>query len=194
MHVTLRSSLRSLRTQFVFPTVRGAISAAARACAGFRVAEFSVQGNHVHLLVEASDEACLSSGMRGLAIRIARRVNQLLFRGGRLWADRWHGRALTSPRAVRNALLYVLGNAKKHGASRGAPIDAYSSGPYFRGFKEFPGVAPIRSMAQLVPAALAPPPAPPVVPPRTWLLRRGWLQRHGALSIHEAPKQPHSAG
>jgi REP element-mobilizing transposase RayT len=194
VHVTLRSSVRSLRTQFVFPTVRGALSEAARASSGFRVVEFSVQGNHVHLLVEASSAACLSSGMRGLAIRIARRVNQLLFRRGRFWADRWHGRALTSPRAVRNALRYVLGNAKKHGSSHGSALDPYSSAPYFCGFKEFAGVAPIRSLAHLVPAALDPPRAPPVVPPRTWLLRRGWVQRHGALSIHEAPKQPHCAG
>jgi REP element-mobilizing transposase RayT len=187
VHVTLRSAVRSLRTQFVFPSVRGAISAAARALPGFRVVEFSVQGNHLHLLVEAASKESLSSGMRGLAIRIARRVNQLLFRRGRFWADRWHGRALTSPRAVRHALVYVLHNAKKHGASSG--IDPYSSAPYFCGYKEFPDTPPIHVSASVVPVALAPPVTPPVLSARTWLLRHGWLQRHGPLSVADVPKR-----
>jgi putative transposase len=82
--------------------------------AGFRIVHYSVQHNHVHLIVEAGSTRELASGVRGLAVRIARRVNRLLFRGGRFWADRWHGRALTSPRQVRNALVYVLQNHRKH--------------------------------------------------------------------------------
>lgn len=189
VHVTLRSAVRSLRTQFVFPTVRGAISAAARALPGFRVVEFSVQGTHLHLLVEAANKERLSSGMRGLAIRIARRVNQLLFRRGRFWADRWHGRALTSPRAVRHALIYVLHNAKKHGSSGNRAIDPYSSAPYFLGYKELPDTAPIDVSATVVPVALAPPATSPVLSARTWLLRHGWLQRHGRLSVADVPKR-----
>ncbi|HYO96620.1 MAG TPA: transposase [Polyangiaceae bacterium] len=187
--MTLRSSLRSLRTQLIFPTLRDAISDAARASRGFRVVEFSVQGNHLHLLVEASSAFALSAGMRGLAIRIARRVNQLLSRRGGFWADRWHGRALTSPRAVRNALIAVLNNRSTPGASPRKPIDPYSSAPYFRGFKEFADAAPISSIKGLVPAALTPPRTPPVVPPHTWLLRQGWRQQRGALSVSEAPSE-----
>lgn len=187
MHVTLRSRVRSLRTQFVFPTVRGAISAAARALPGFRVVEFSVQGDHVHLLVEAASKGCLSSGMRGLAIRIARRVNQLLFRRGRFWADRWHGHVLTSPRSVRHALVYVLHNAKKHGAIQDACIDPCSSAPYFQRFKEYAGAAPVSVSAGIVPMALVPPSTPPVVGALTWLLRAGWLKHRGAISVAEAP-------
>lgn len=187
VHVTLRSRVRSLRTQFVFPTVRGAISAAARALPGFRVVEFSVQGDHVHLLVEAASKGCLSSGMRGLAIRIARRVNQLLFRRGRFWADRWHGHVLTSPRSVRHALVYVLHNAKKHGTIQDACIDPCSSAPYFQRFKEYAGAAPVSVSAGIVPMALAPPSTPPVVGARTWLLRAGWLKHLGAISVAEAP-------
>lgn len=188
VHVTLRARVASLRTPFVFPTVRGAISAAGRALPGFRVVEFSVQGNHLHLIVEAASKSCLSSGMRGLAIRIARRVNQLLFRRGRFWADRWHGRALTSPRAVRHAVLYVLHNAKKHGSCRGNRIDPYSSAPYFCGYTELAGTAPIDVSATVIPLALAPPDTPPVVAAQTWLLRIGWLKHHGSLSVTELPK------
>jgi putative transposase len=73
-----------------------------------------VQHDHLHLLVEASSKRELSAGMRSVVIRIARYVNALLGRRGRYWADRWHGRGLRSPREVRNALVYVLANFRKH--------------------------------------------------------------------------------
>lgn len=186
VHVTLRSVCRSLRTQFLFPTVRRAISAATRRSPErFRVAEFSVQGDHVHLIVEAEDKSALIEGVRGLCIRIARAVNAVVRRRGRFFVGRWHGRALTSPRAVRNALVYVLGNFKKHGRG-GAALDPYSSAPYFRHFREFPGRAPIDDEPTLVPRALAPPGHSPVACAESWLLTAGW-KRHGKVSIFEQP-------
>src|SRR6187402_2877001 len=112
VHVTLRALSRSLRSQYVAPTVLRALRASNRDA--FRIAHYSLQENHLHLLVEAESKAELLSGMRGLMVRIARRVNRLLFRRGTFWADRWHGRALTSPREVRNALVYVINNRAKH--------------------------------------------------------------------------------
>ena len=139
VHVTLRSAFRQLRSEHVFPTVCVAIAGATRrAPDDFRVVHFSVQSNHVHLVVEASDKRALAAGMRSVAIRIARYVNQLLTRRGRLWADRWHGRALTSPRAVRNTLVYVLANFRKHTNVAVPPgIDAFSSAVRFDGFRGF---------------------------------------------------------
>jgi putative transposase len=188
VHVTLRSACRSLRTQFVFPTVRRAIAAANRVDSQrFRVAQYSVQGDHVHLLVEASDRVALIEGVRGLSIRIARRVNKLLSRRGRFFADRWHGRALASPRAVRNALVYVLANFRKHQVGTHAILDVYSSAPYFTGFIEFPYGAPIHEPGPCrFPTALAPPGECAVVPARSWLLSVGW-KRHGNVSIAERP-------
>jgi hypothetical protein len=68
----------------------------------------------VHLVVEAANKRTLSAGMRSLAIRVARHANRLLMRTGRFWADRWHGRALSNPADVRNAVVYVLANFRKH--------------------------------------------------------------------------------
>ena len=184
VHVTLRVSLKSLRSQFVFPTVRGAITAAnRRGGMRFRVVHYSVQSNHIHLLVEALDRRDLLEGVRGLSVSLARRINRLLFRKGRLIADRWHGRALTTPRAVRHALVYVFGNARKHGEPVGG-IDPLSSAPYFRGFREFPSKAPCESDPKLVPrfARGDPPPAP-----RSWLLSNGLLRR-ARISVHELPR------
>jgi REP element-mobilizing transposase RayT len=184
----LRSAFKPLRTQFVFPTVKGAIAAANRRAHRLgercRVVHFSVQFDHIHLIVEAPSRAALSRGVSGLTISIARRVNRLVSRGGRVFADRWHGRALTSPRAVRHALVYVLANFKKHGASRGAKVDVYSSAPYFTGFAEYGGNPPLAVHARWR-ALLGT--GPPTVAPRTWLLGDGW-RRHGQISTDESPR------
>jgi len=76
--VTLRARLAALRNQHVFPTVRLALAGAARRDpARFRLLHFSVQRDHLHLIVEAADERALSSGVRSVAIRVARYVNEL---------------------------------------------------------------------------------------------------------------------
>jgi REP element-mobilizing transposase RayT len=122
----------------VFPTVRGAIrDLNQRWKDRFRVAQFSVQSDHLHLMVEAVDRKALLGGVRGLSVSLARRVNQLVFRRGRVIADRWHGRALSTPRAVRHALVYLLGNFRKHEQRAGGAVDPFSSAPYFSGFVEF---------------------------------------------------------
>ncbi|MFZ5891694.1 MAG: hypothetical protein ACOY0T_11625 [Myxococcota bacterium] len=186
--VTLRSHCRSMRTQFVFPTLRGAI-AAANAAGGdhFRVCEFSVQGNHLHLLVEAESEEHLTRGIQGLAARIAKRVNRLLFQRGRFFVDRHHRMPLTTPRAVRNALVYVLANFRKHGPWRRGTLDLYSSAPYFLGFSEYNCLSPCSQEPNLIPRALAPPAALPVARAKTWLLCVGWKE-FGLISLLDRPK------
>ena len=173
VHVTLRSSCRSLRSQYVARTVLQALRDSQRE--SFRIVQYSVQENHLHLLVDASDRTALSSGMRGLAVRMAKRVNRVLFRRGRFWTDRWHGRALKSPREVRNALVYVINNRAKHShRAGGLELDPLSSAEWFAGFRQ----ALPRGFRSLTPRANA--------PPRTWLLGVGW-KRHGLISIDEVP-------
>lgn len=190
VHVTMRSEFRQLRHQFVFPSVRVALDRAARhAPERFRILQWSVQYDHVHLVVEASGERELSRGMQGLAVRIARYVNDLLGRRGRFWADRWHGRELTSPRAVRNALLYVLANFRKHARGAVPPgVDALSSGVHFDGWAQGGGIRLV--MASHTERA------PPrdsrvrgVVPAESWLAKVGW-RRHGLLRVDEQPLRP----
>jgi hypothetical protein len=186
----------------VFPTVRIALARAnRRAPRRFRIVHFSVQDDHVHLIVEARDKRALSSGVRSVVIRMARYVNELLGKRGRLWGDRWFGRELTTPRQVRNALVYVLANFRKH--ERRVPrrgIDPFSSGAWFDGFREWcPEGLDASAMRGPAPpwAERAPPPFPKtaatadddrwvVVPAREWLTRVGW-RRHGLVGLAEAP-------
>jgi REP element-mobilizing transposase RayT len=202
LHVTLRSAFRPLRSRHVLPTLLIALARAnQRAPERFRIVHFSVQHDHLHLIVEASNQRALSSGIRSLAILIARSVNELLGQKGRFWADRYHARALTSPREVRNAIVYVLANFRKH-SRRALPrgIDPFSSGASFDGFLGWhpapPGDA---SRASSSPpwVGRAPPPFPRtpetagdcdwvVRPARAWLTRVGW-RRHGLVGLSEAP-------
>ena len=81
---------------------------------GFRLVQYSVQNDHLHLVVEADDRRALTRGMKGLLVRVARALNHLWHRKGTVFADRYHLHVLRTPREVRNALVYVLNNWKKH--------------------------------------------------------------------------------
>jgi len=170
-HVTLRllPGLPSLRRP-AFEILRSRFARASREW--FRLIHFSVQANHIHFIVEAEDTRALSRGMQGLAVRIARAVNLWLGRRGRVFAERYHARALTRPRTVREALVYVLANWKHHQTdARG--VDPCSSGPWFDGWRS--------------PRARWRSP-PPTAPARTWLLRVGW-RRHGLVGLEERPRE-----
>lgn len=142
---------------------------------GFRLTQFSIQTNHAHLLCEAKDKDVLSKGLRGLVIRMAKALNRTLKRAGAVWADRYHARILRTPREVRSAVSYVLGNWRHHGGDRypRLSIDPCTSAAWFEGYRE----------RLLPPSAGAP---PPVAAARSWLLTRGW-RVHGLLSVADGP-------
>lgn len=175
VYVTMRTTAlpASLRGGRVCAAVREALRRSSQEALrrssqeGLRVVEYSVQSNHLHLIVESGSAAALRSGLHGLAIRVARAINRALTRRGQVFADRYHARMLATPREVRNALVYVLQNWRKHGRS-GAGVDPCSSAPSFDGWK---------SLARAV---------APLATARTWLLERGW-RRLGLLDPRERP-------
>lgn len=81
---------------------------------GMRVTHLSIQGNHLHLVVEAASKEALSRGMQGLTVRLARGINKVLGRKGKVFEDRYHANVLRSTRAVRNVIRYVRNNRKIH--------------------------------------------------------------------------------
>jgi REP element-mobilizing transposase RayT len=145
----------------------------------FRLVQYSIQNDHLHLIVEALSQHDLASGMKAIGARVARAVNRVCHLRGPVLADRYHLHVLRTPREVRNALAYVLLNARRHLARLGrtlprtAAVDPASSGRFFSGWNR-------RSQP-----ASSPHP-PPVAPPHTWLLRVGW-RRHGLISPSEVP-------
>ena len=165
-----REGLPSLRSdKLVSEAVRGALAKAHKSA--FRVVQYSVQSNHLHLIVEAADTETLSTGMKGLTVRMARAVNRALGARGSVFAERYHSHELRSPFETRNALVYVLQNWRKHGAPEGAGFDPQSSAEWFDGWSERPTVHD---------------PDPIVAEPRTWLVRVGWRKR-GLIRPDERP-------
>ena len=182
LHVTLRMARRlpSLRGERMLEAVRGALCGGKERF-GMRVVHYSVQDDHVHLIVEASDRRALSRGMRGLDVRLARGVNGVLGRRGRVLGDRYHARALRTPREVRSALAYVLLNWRKHSRSRRDAWDLASSGPVFDGWR---GASPEDRLSRALLDAIGATRAPPEL----WLLRVGW-RRRGLIDPREVPGQ-----
>lgn len=164
------AGLPSLREERLFAAIRPAFAAASRN--GFRLLQFSVQSDHLHLLVEADGPTRLTRGVQGLAIRLAKAINRALRRRGAVWGDRFHSRTLTSPREFRNALVYVLNNWRKH-LARTDGFDLRSSAAWFDGWRD---VVPLR--VGWIPVASA----------RTWLARVGG-RRHGLIAIRESPRR-----
>ena len=172
VHATLRAveGVPSLRRDASWSAIREAIRRSSRSA--FRVLHFSVQSDHIHAIVEGDSGAELRRGLWGLAVRTAKAVNRRAGRRGRVWSDRYHTRALETPREVRRAIAYVLLNFCKH--LRAPPgVDPRSSAPWFDGWQQ-------------------PPPTPthpcPVARPRTWLGAVGWRRAGGAIRFHEAPR------
>lgn len=156
MTVRVRRGVWNLRSQRCFGPIAQALRKLRRRD-GFRVVHFSVQGNHLHLITEADDRAAMTNGMRALLIRLAKRLNALMGTRGRLYADRFHERVLTSSRAVLAVVRYVLENHAKHLAQVG---------------KLPPPVSDPFSSANRTLAAVRD--GPPWSPPASWLLRVGW--------------------
>jgi putative transposase len=150
VHVTLRVEQRvwSLRSRRCFGALRRAFLGGCERAA-FRICEFAVLGNHIHMIVEASGAHSLSRGMQGIAIRMAKALNRQMHTSGRVFADRYHAHILTTRAEVRNALGYVVGNFASHQRRGGKPIAATFVDPYSSQMLHTP---------------------PLTAPPRTWLL------------------------
>jgi REP element-mobilizing transposase RayT len=89
---------------------------------GLGISHFSLQSNHVHLIVEAKSNAVLTRGMRSLCITFAKGLGR-----GRVQLERYHLHVLRTLRETRNAVHYVLFNQQKHSGLKRAHMDEYSS-------------------------------------------------------------------
>jgi REP element-mobilizing transposase RayT len=188
LHVTLTTvpDVGRLRTRKLYQAVRRAMMCSvgwSKHRERMRICQLSIQDHHLHLIVEADSKAALSRGMQGFKISCAKQINALLTdldgrrRRGKVFADRYHARALTTPLEVRRALAYVLCNWRHHGASvPGVRLDPYATGISFGGWLDGTDWIPPAPPDRWLMTWLA----------RTWLLRDGW-QRHGLLDAWETP-------
>jgi hypothetical protein len=180
----VRRDVPSLRSVAIVCAFRHALASGCER-GDFRVIHYALQGDHAHVIVEARSKRALANGMNSIGARLARAVNRVTGRRGPVLDGRYHGRVLGTPREVRRALAYVLLNARRHLAKRGAPasrakrpvlFDPASSARWFDGWRV--------EAARRIPEARE---RPEVARPRTWLLRVGW-RRHGLIDPGEVPE------
>ena len=190
LHITLRvaKDVGTLRRRLAYHAFRRAMVTAIAKHADFRIVHISFQRTHVHLIVEAESKRALAKGMQGFQISAARHINVAISkestapRCGAVFPDRYHARALTSPKAVRHAINYVLNNWRRHDedrSKRSRQVDPYSSGVNFSGWRELedsPFLFPVPDGFSRLTTSM----------PRTWLLQKGW-QIHGLVSVRERP-------
>ena len=192
VHVTIRvvGNVEGLRRKDIYLALREATIVTAKR-EDFRICHMSIQRDHIHLIAEADSKAALSAGVQGFSISAARQINAAITlrgsyrRTGKVIADRFHSRPLTSPRAVRNTIAYVLQNWRHHGEhdaplARAWKVDPFSSGPLFFGWKELEGSPVLWPLRSTYHPLL-------VRRPRTWLLAKGWHQFHPLISLSEVP-------
>jgi REP-associated tyrosine transposase len=182
-HVGLKvaADISNLRHPTLFGPLRTAIYEGAERF-GMRLIHFSVIEDHLHFIVEARDAAALARGMQGLTVRMAKRINKVLGRKGKVFIDRYFSRVLCSPSEVRVCLSYVLKNRLRHNKQRGVVhgtrwVDYCSSGDRFTGWVGVEVTLPNDER--------------PIGRPRCHLLRKGWMfregRRIGGLEVDRAP-------
>ena len=184
VHVTIRLR-RDVPTIRQPRFVRRFRSSLTEACVrhGFRVVHYSIQRDHVHLLIEARSNYSIACGMKSVGARVGKLANRLFQRTGQVLDGRYHLRPLRTPLEVHRALRYVLLNHRHHAAQRRPPSrsieratpqpDSASSGRWFDGWR----------------IATAPPNPHDiceVASPRTWLLQSSW-RRHGLIHPADTP-------
>lgn len=208
VHVTMRRVRLgpSFRSQRVTRAIVSVIERSRRN--GVRVVHYSVQDTHIHLMVEGRDSADLSNQMRTLFSRVAFAVNAITRRHGKLFRDRHHRHELKTPREVRNALVYILFNDRKHRAANATTAASRIHVGSKASVRQAAGLAAV--MPGLDPCSSAwwfhqwapwdhPPrellrdaAEAPTAKPRTWLAGIGWTRglggrRDGRLRFSECP-------
>ena len=199
VHVSMRRvpQAPSLRTERIFRAILSQLARVKRN--GVRVVHYSVQRDHLHLIVEGKDRHDLSAQMRKLFSRIALAVNAVAKRRGSLFRDRHHREELDGPTKMRNALVYVLFNERKHHAQNGGAITE----EFLRELDDRSSIAWLSDVdwddrARPPPDVLARLRArdgdidgygPPLTASRTWLAQAGWRTRGGgAIELHALPR------
>ena len=195
VHVTMRrvAMAPSFRSERVSNAIMFQLARASRAGSGMRVVHFSIQDDHMHLMLEGSSAQDLSRQAQKLFSRIALAVNVVVGRRGSLFRDRHHRHELKTPTEVRRALVYILFNTRKHAGanSLGNPasgilewLDPLTSTAWFDAWAA--GASPPPDAARRVRARFTS--VQPITVASTWLAREGWQRAGGLIRFDELPR------
>ncbi|MBC7430062.1 MAG: transposase [Bacteriovorax sp.] len=93
-----------------------------------KVIHYTLEYNHVHLLVEASDHKVMHRGMQALGISLSKSINKIKCLKGTVYKHRYHLKRLTSTQQLKNVLHYIFNNGIHHKRTSSI-LDPYNSMP-----------------------------------------------------------------
>lgn len=117
LHLTIKieRNKAGLKNKTVLALLHKAIMKARKI--GLGIIHYTLEYDHVHLLVEASDNEILGKGMQSFGICFSKGINKYKTQKGQVYKTRYHLRVLKTFREIKNVLNYIFGNAVKHRSS-----------------------------------------------------------------------------
>jgi REP element-mobilizing transposase RayT len=173
MHITMKFDRVYLRNRATLKAFKNAVKEAKGFC--LYVVHYSIQNDHIHMIVEAKDNESMARGMKSLCGRFGKIIRSVIGGSGPVFKGRFHQEVITSPTQMKRALAYVLLNTAKH-MKVFDHIDAFSSGWAFKEWRKLLGGGYTdiihdelkqfaRDLEELSPA-------------RSWLASKGWMRAH----------------
>lgn len=126
LHLTIkvRENKADIQSKRILKALHHAIKRAR--LKGLKVVHYTLEYNHVHLLVESEDNKTLHKGMQAFGITIAKAINKIKRTKGVVYKNRYHLRLIESPRQLKNVLHYIFNNGVKHKRTN-SRIDLFNS-------------------------------------------------------------------
>jgi REP element-mobilizing transposase RayT len=126
LHLTvkIKKNKADIKNKSVLSILKKSIMNARRQ--GLKVIHYSLEYDHVHLLIEADNNHILGKGMQAFGVTFSKAINRMRKLKGEVYKHRYHFRQISSSRDLKNVLRYIFSNGLKHGTSKHI-INPYNS-------------------------------------------------------------------
>lgn len=126
LHLTIkvRSNKADIQSKKILKALHHAIMRAR--FKKLKVIHYTLEYNHIHLLVECNDNRILQQGMQALGISLSKAINKIKRLKGGVYKHRYHFRQISNPRQLKNVLHYIFHNGIKHRRASSL-LDPYNS-------------------------------------------------------------------
>ncbi|MGZ3790137.1 MAG: transposase [Bacteriovorax sp.] len=108
LHLTVKivKNKADMKNKSVLGLLKRAILNARRQ--GLKVIHYSLEYDHVHLLIEAENNHVLGKGMQAFGVTLSKAINRMRKRKGGVYKHRYHFRQISSSRELKNVMNYIF--------------------------------------------------------------------------------------
>jgi REP element-mobilizing transposase RayT len=119
LHLTVkvRKNKADIKNKSILMILKRAIQNARKQ--GLKVIHYTLEYDHVHLLIEADNNFVLGKGMQAFGVTMAKAINRAKKLSGSVYKTRYHFRQITGTKELKNVMMYIFKNGLKHGTSKG---------------------------------------------------------------------------